>query len=288
MNTIIEASGLTKNYKNVQALKNVSFLGVKGRCVVILGPNGAGKTTLMEILEGIITPCSGTVKLFGMSPSDIKCRQRIGVQTEAGVFEGELKVLEILNLYSSFYNTGINHDFLLKALGLTAKKNSFFSQLSKGMKQKVAVAVALVGDPEIVFLDEPSSGLDIESRRDVWEFIQDLKKTGKTIIMTTHDIQEAGALADRVMILSLGHVKVDGSLSSLFESFPTKRKVEYFGTRLAESGGFIMMSVANKQLVFTDDPDNIISEVKKAGGRDVVISDVNLEDVYMYYQKGIK
>lgn len=153
------------------------------------------------------------------------------------------------------------------------------------MKQKVAIGVALINNPEILFLDEPTSGLDIEARKDLWEIIQNQKNKGTTIVLTTHDILEAGALADEIIILSKGVIKAKGSIKDLYRDFPSKKKVEYIGEPILHEliRGFV--SIANRQIVYTDNTQVILNEVKKIGGTNLVESEITLEDIYLFNQK---
>ncbi|MBN1243427.1 MAG: ABC transporter ATP-binding protein [Spirochaetales bacterium] len=284
--TVVEARGVSKRYGKLEALIDASFTVRRGETCVILGPNGAGKTTLLEILEGIMQADSGAATLFGLPPGHLEAKRRIGVQLETGSFESELRVREIVELYSSFYPSSIPERELLESVGLSEKRDAFFGKLSKGMKQKAAIAVALVNDPELVFLDEVTSGLDVESRKVIWELIGRLKRDGKTVVLTTHDIQEAGTLGDSVMILSKGRIVVNESLGGLVSSFPVRSKVSYLGGPYGGPAALAALSIAKRQTVYTDDPERVAAAARESGGLEVEIAGVDLEDVYRFHIRG--
>jgi len=286
--TVVKVKSVTKKWSSVVALKDVSFEVEEGQTVVILGPNGAGKTTLVEIIEGLIEPTKGEVTIWGERAYSSSTKARIGVQTEAGAFEGELRVREVLDLYASFYPVSTDIERLLTDLRMTEKVSSFVRDLSKGMKQKLAIAVALINDPELIFLDEVTSGLDVESRMSIWDLIGVLKRRGKTIVLTTHDMHEASTLADRILILSKGRLRVDRNAKEILSGFFSSHKVEYTGEAIqipAVEGAY---SRPNKQVVFTNQPDEIVQMVAQNGGKNIVVSGVSLEDVYMYEQREIE
>jgi len=283
---VVEARAISRRYGKVEALSGVDFSVRRGETRVVLGPNGAGKTTLLEILEGISKPDSGSATLFGLPPGHRDAKRRIGVQLETGTFESELRVRELVELYASFYPVSIPARELLESVGLAEKRDAFFGKLSKGMKQKVAIAIALVNDPELVFLDEVTSGLDVESRRSLWELIGRLKRKGRTIVLTTHDIQEAGALGDSVTILSGGRIAVNEGLADLVASFPARAKVSYLGAPYRGDAALAALSTANRQTVYTSEPERVAASVRESGGLEIEASAIDLEDVYRYHIRG--
>lgn len=283
--SIVKVKGLTKKWSSVVALDNVSFEVEEGKTIVILGPNGAGKTTLVEIIEGLVEPSKGEVTIWGERNNSNAIKARIGVQTEAGAFEGELKVREVLDLYASFYPVSADINRLLKDLRLSEKASSFVRDLSKGMKQKLAIAVALVNNPELIFLDEVTSGLDVESRMDIWDLIGELKRQGKTIVLTTHDMQEAVTLSDRIVILSKGKLRVNRNAAEMLSGFISRYKVEYMGEAIqlpAVEGSY---SRTNKHVVFTNQIEDVVRMIAANGGYNIGVSEVSLEDIYMYEQR---
>jgi ABC-2 type transport system ATP-binding protein len=214
---VIEVRDLQKNYDDVQALRGVSFSVNAGEVFGLLGPNGAGKTTTIEILEGLRKRDSGHASVLGLDPqtgSD-DFRQRVGAVLQATALPDKLRVGEALSLFASFYARHREPAELLERFQLEEKKNAFYSQLSGGQKQRLALALALVNDPELMFLDEPTAGLDPQARREIYSIIQELRAEKKTILLTTHYIEEADRLCDRVAIVDHGRVIATGTPEEL-------------------------------------------------------------------------
>jgi ABC-2 type transport system ATP-binding protein len=199
---------LKKAFVDVQAVDGIDLEVAKGECFGLLGPNGAGKTTTIEICEGLTPADEGTVELLGLKwqTGADELRQRIGIQLQETQFPDKLTVEETLRLFRSFYRRGITVDEAIKLAQLEEKRRSRVGGLSGGQKQRLAMATALVGDPELLFLDEPTTGLDPQARRHLWELVEELKLEGRTIILTTHYMEEAERLCDRVAIMDHGKV----------------------------------------------------------------------------------
>ena len=204
-----------------------------GECFGLLGPNGAGKTTTVEILEGLNKPTSGEVEVLGRQwateARDI--RERIGVTLQETRFPEKSTVLELVSLFRGFYHTGLEPVDVLGRVSLDAKSNSYVEQLSGGQRQRLAVAVALVGDPELLFLDEPTTGLDPQSRRQLWDVILHLRARGRTTVLTTHYMDEAERLCDRVAIVDHGKVIALGSPRELISRLGGEHIVEFAARR---------------------------------------------------------
>jgi len=207
-NPIIRVQDLRKNYGAVAALRGVSFEIGEGEVFGLLGPNGAGKTTTIEILEGLRAPDSGAVQVCGMEPrgSGESYKHHIGGVLQATALPDKMQVAEALDLFASFYPRRKSTDDLLKRFDLTEKRNAFYSQLSGGQKQRLALAMALVHDPQVIFLDEPTAGLDPQVRREIYLLVEQLRSEKKTLLLTTHYIEEAERLCDRVAIIDQGRV----------------------------------------------------------------------------------
>jgi ABC-2 type transport system ATP-binding protein len=207
-NSILQVEDLVKRYGDVEAVRGVSFNVEEGEVFGLLGPNGAGKTTTVEILEGLRDPDSGRVSVCGLNPQreSAALKHKIGAALQSTSLPDKLRVMEALRLFASFYKHGRKPEELLKRFGLEEKRNTFYNQLSGGQKQRLALAMALVNDPKVVFLDEPTAGLDPQVRREIYDIIEELKHEKKTILMTTHYIEEAERLCDRVAIVDHGKV----------------------------------------------------------------------------------
>jgi ABC-2 type transport system ATP-binding protein len=205
---ILQVENLVKRYGDVEAVRGVSFNVEQGEVFGLLGPNGAGKTTTVEILEGLRDPDGGRVSVCGLDPQreSAALKHEIGAALQSTSLPDKLRVMEALRLFASFYNRGRKPEELLKRFGLEDKRNTFYSQLSGGQKQRLALAIALVNDPKVVFLDEPTAGLDPQVRREIYDIIEELRHEKKTILMTTHYIEEAERLCDRVAIVDHGKV----------------------------------------------------------------------------------
>jgi ABC-2 type transport system ATP-binding protein len=225
---IIQAEGLYKNYGTVEALRGVSFSVEEGEVFGLLGPNGAGKTTTVEILEGMRTPDKGRARVCGLDPqaSGEQFKQRIGAVLQSTSLPDKIRVKEALDLFADFYTWRHDTNELLKRFQLDEKRNAFYSQLSGGQKQRLALAMALVNDPQVVFLDEPTAGLDPQVRREIYMIIEELKHAKKTVLLTTHYIEEAERLCDRVAIVDYGKVIVMGTPRELKQHSAGTTRIE--------------------------------------------------------------
>jgi len=208
MNTVVEVKSLTRRYGNLVAVDSVSFSVKECEIFGVLGPNGAGKTTTVEMIEGLRRPDSGEIRVCGIDaakePERIK--ELIGVQLQTTSLYERIRVKEVVDLFGGYYRRAIPTAKLLEEVSLTDKKNSFVSELSGGQKQRLALALALVNDPGVLFLDEPTTGLDPQARRNVWGIIDGLRENGKTVILTTHYMEEAEELCRRVAIMDSGRI----------------------------------------------------------------------------------
>ena len=228
----VRCDGLTKQYGDVVAVAGLSLHVRRGECFGLLGPNGAGKTTTIEILEGLLAPDSGEVEVLGLrwGADDRELRQRLGVQLQETQLAEKLTVEETLRLFRSFYHRGRTVDQLLQIVELESKRRSWVGKLSGGQKQRLAVACALAGDPDLLFLDEPTTGLDPQSRRQLWGLLQTFRAQGGTILLTTHYMDEAEVLCDRVAVVDQGRVIALGSPRELIASLGAPKVVVRQGT----------------------------------------------------------
>ncbi|SDF38333.1 ABC transporter ATP-binding protein [Terriglobus roseus] len=210
--TVASLNNITKRYKNgVTALDGLSLDLHRGEIIALLGPNGAGKSTAVKLMMGLTAPTSGSVGIFGADPRDPHTRLRTGVMLQVGRAPEMLRVREHVNIFRGYYPNPASYAALVKAAGLEGIEDRFFGQLSGGQKQRVLFAIALAGDPDLIFLDEPTVGLDIESRRTMWAEIRALAARGKTVLLTTHYLEEADALAHRIIVINKGKVICEGT-----------------------------------------------------------------------------
>jgi ABC-2 type transport system ATP-binding protein len=227
-NPILQVENLVKSYGDVQAVRGVSFSVDEGEVFGLLGPNGAGKTSTVEILEGLRDLDSGRVSVCGLDPQrdSQALKHEIGAALQSTSLPDKLRVMEALRLFASFYKRRRNPEELLKRFGLEEKRNAFYSQLSGGQKQRLALAMALVNDPRVLFFDEPTAGLDPQVRREIYDIIEELKREKKTIVMTTHYIEEAERLCDRVAIVDHGKVVALGTPRELKSRAGSATRIE--------------------------------------------------------------
>jgi len=220
---IASLHGASKTFGEVQALRQVNFAVRAGELVALLGPNGAGKTTAVKLFLGLAKPTSGTVSVFGGDPIHAEVRTRIGAMLQVAKVPETLRVREHIDLFSSYYPNPLPLAETLAAAGLQEIKDRVFGELSGGQRQRVLFALALCGDPDILFLDEPTVGLDVESRRVLWEEIRKLIARGKTVLLTTHYLEEADALADRVVVINRGEIIAEGTPAEIKASTAGRR-----------------------------------------------------------------
>ena len=205
---VIQVAGISKRYGSHVAVDDVSFEVQQGEIFGLIGPNGAGKTTTMECVEGIRQPERGEISVLALDPfkQAYRLQDRIGVQLQESQLQKRIKVWEAIHLWASLYSSPVDGDRLLEQLGLTDKRDSWFMTLSGGQKQRLFIALALINDPEVVFLDELTTGLDPQARRAIWDLVRGIQDRGKTVFLTTHLMEEAERLCDRVAIIEHGRI----------------------------------------------------------------------------------
>ncbi len=225
----ISCHGLKKYYADVKAVDGLDLDVKNGECFGLLGPNGAGKTTTIEVLEGLTVPDDGDVKVLGLTwrRNERELRERIGISLQETQLSEKLTVYETVRLFRSFYRAGPDPDALLHDLSLEEKRNARVGKLSGGQKQRLAAACALVGDPDILFLDEPTTGLDPQSRLQLWEVVTRFRSKGGTVLLTTHYMEEAERLCDRVAIVDHGHLIALGTPEDLIAKLEAPNIIEF-------------------------------------------------------------
>ena len=227
-----QCTGIEKRYGDVIAVDGLSLSVRRGECFGLLGPNGAGKTTTIEILEGLLAPDAGNVEVLGLqwASHEHQLRQRLGIQLQETQLADKLTVEETLRLFRSFYHQGREVAELLQLVELESKRKSWVSKLSGGQKQRLSVACALAGSPDVLFLDEPTTGLDPQSRRQLWGILDSFRAAGGTILLTTHYMDEAEALCDRVAIVDKGKVIALDTPKALISGLGEPKVITHHGT----------------------------------------------------------
>jgi ABC-2 type transport system ATP-binding protein len=227
MSRVIEVAGLRKHYGPVRAVEDVSFDVHEGEIFGLIGPNGAGKTTTLECVEGLRTPDAGRIRLFDLDPVRGRgvLQSRVGVQLQESQLQKRITVAEAVDLWASLYRRPVDGPRLLEQLGLHEKRHAWFMTLSGGQKQRLFIALALIHDPEVVFLDELTTGLDPQARRAIWELVRGIRARGKTVVLTTHLMEEAERLCDRVAIIDHGRLIDIGAPASLVHRHCPERMV---------------------------------------------------------------
>jgi ABC-2 type transport system ATP-binding protein len=293
----IVLDGLRKQYGSLTAVDGVSFAVERGETFGILGPNGAGKTTTLEMIEGLTQPDGGTVAILGdlVWPHPERVQRRIGVQLQSTALFDLLSTREILELFCRFYDLepGDRPDRALDTVGLAEKADARVSELSGGQKQRVAIALALVHDPEIVFLDEPTTGLDPQARRALWDVIEAIGAEGRTVVLTTHYLEEAETLCRRVAIMDGGRIVALDTPAGLVRSLGMRARVAFAGPGLDERllGGLPGVTATGgsngRHELESDDPQaTVLALVEAADAQGVSLEDLTirtptLEDVFL-------
>ncbi|UQD52274.1 ABC transporter ATP-binding protein [Bacillus methanolicus] len=289
MNEIVSVKNVTKTFHNKTAVNDVSFSIRKGEVVAILGPNGAGKTTTISMMLGLLKPTSGEIRLFGLLPQEKSVREKIGTMLqEVSVIEG-LKVKELLELIRSYYPHPLPLQELITLTGLTEQDlKTMAEKLSGGQKRRLNFALALAGNPELIIFDEPTVGMDITSRNRFWQTVEKLAGQGKTIIFTTHYLQEADDVAQRILLFNEGRIIADGTPSEI-KSRISKKSVSFVVDPAKSLESLYKHPVIDnifrkdgRVIVQTDDTDKILELLflEKIGARDIEIERGKLEEAF--------
>jgi ABC-2 type transport system ATP-binding protein len=281
---ILRASNLVKHFAGVRAVDGLSFDVAQGRCFGLLGPNGAGKTTSMEILEGILAPDEGSVHYQG-KPLDHRFRQDIGIQFQATSLQDFQTVRETLDMFAAFYERGTDLAELAELCRLQEFMDRDTAKLSGGQRQRLLLAIALVNDPRLVFLDEPTTGLDPQSRRNFWSLIEGIKRAGKTVLLTTHYMEEAHRLCDEIAIVDKGRIIVQGAPDELLKQHFPAAVIRLPASALARHHQLPDDMVCSDGMIesFTDDVTVAIARLEGLGANlgNLKISAPTLEDLFL-------
>ena len=294
MKAVITVKDLVKSYGRLTAVDGVSFEVYENEIFGIVGPNGAGKTTMVECLEGLRVPTEGFIRVLGLDPKTdgYKLKQLIGIQLQEGLFPDKLKVNEVLDLFAGLYSRSIAIKPLLEKVGLLDKANGYYDNLSGGQKQRLSIAVALVSDPQVVFFDELTTGLDPQARRAMWGMVSSIRDAGKTVVLVTHFMEEAERLCDRVAIIDQGKIValdtpvnlirgIDGGLriNLWLDDLSIVTQLENIkGCQVAVSGQDITIQCADDLVV---DEVKLVLKDNNCNFHDFTVSKPALEDVFL-------
>jgi ABC-2 type transport system ATP-binding protein len=292
---VIQAEKLHKKYSTVVAVEDVSFEIQRGEIFGMVGPNGAGKTTTIECCEGLRRPDGGKVSVLGLDPQadGNALRKRIGVQLQSAALSPRIKVWEALDLFSSFYEKPSDWKLLMERMGLAEKRNAYVSRLSGGQRQRLFIALSLLNDPELVFLDELTTGLDPQARRAMWDMVREIREKGKTVFLTTHFMEEAERLCDRVAIMDHGRIIALDTPQKLVRGLNAENRVVFFTEDTLPSDllkavpGVVRVDQTADRVVVYGRGDALVGGVVNALGakgiryRDLRTEQASLEDVFL-------
>ena len=296
MDTAVEVKNLTKRYGDLIAVNEVDFNIEKGEIFGLLGPNGAGKTTTIEMIEGLRQPDNGTISVCGIDARKErdKIKEIIGVQLQSTTIYDKIRVDEVIDLFRGYYQKTLDTDEILDMVSLNEKKNSYVSTLSGGQKQRVALALALVNDPEIIFLDEPTTGLDPQARRNVWDIVEDLGSKGKTVVLTTHYMEEAERLCNRLGIIDHGTIIALDTTRELIAKQNLDSAIEFTSSNGVSGDAFEKIDGVNKVtqdgrefVIQTTASSRVLGELSRISEENgfslenIAVRKATLEDVFL-------
>jgi len=285
---MVELHSVSKSFGEVKALDDISLSIDTGEVVAMLGPNGAGKTTSISIMLGTRHPSSGTARLFGLDPRDLRARARIGVMLQESGVPGMLKVAEIVGLFASYYPEPLKAEEAIEIAGLREKSSSLVKDLSGGQRQRLYLALAVCGNPDVLFLDEPTVGMDVEGRRKFLQEVGEFAAKGRTVVLTTHYLEEADQLAKRVIVVDRGHIIADSTPASIKARVAGKR-VAFTSARpmtAADLDGLPLLSsqISDGQVrLLTNEPEAVLRELfrREVDMQSLEVSGADLEEAFV-------
>jgi ABC-2 type transport system ATP-binding protein len=285
---VVELREVCKRYGNVEALKGVDITIQRGEVVAVLGPNGAGKTTSISLMLGLAQPTSGTVRVFGDDPASVSVRSRSGAMLQESGLPDQLTVTELIRLFRSYYPTPLLTERVIEVAGLEECARTRFAELSGGQRQRVYFALAICGDPELLFLDEPTVALDVVGRRLFLAFIGEWARSGRTIVLTTHYMEEAGQLASRILVLDRGVVLADETPDEIRARVPGKRVRLRLGAPLATNAlASLPVSGVRREAdslqLLTTDPAAVLEALyaRRVTITDVEVAGADIEEAFV-------
>ena len=285
---VVELTHVTKRYGDVEAVRDVSFQIEAGEIVAMLGPNGAGKTTSINLMLGLRNPTSGTARLFGLDPKDLRARSRIGVMLQESGVPGMLRVTEIVDLFRSYYPAPLPAAEAIAMAGLEEKARSLVKDLSGGQHQRLYLALAVCGNPDTLFLDEPTVGMDVEGRRRFLEEVAALAARGRTVVLTTHYLEEADQLAQRVIVINQGRVIADASPAAIKSQVAGKR-ITFTTPSPRDESQFDGLPLNSKVVddhrvrLLTSEPEQVLRELFRRGVElhELEVAGADLEEAFI-------
>ena len=288
---LAELRGVSKTYGSagsaVLAVNGVDLSVRAGELLAVLGPNGAGKTTALGMLTGLTTPSTGTARLFGRDPRDLAARQRIGVMLQSSGVPATLRVRELLTAFRGYYPAPLPVASVVEAAGLHGLEGRLFGALSGGQQRRVLFAIALCGDPQLVFVDEPTTGLDAEVRRALWATLRTLAATGRGVVLTTHYLEEADALADRIVVLHQGRVIAEGTPSQVKSLVPGRRITAETSLEAGQASGWAgvhhVQRDGTRLELLVSEPEPVLRELlyRDPSVTGVTVTEPTLEDAFL-------
>jgi ABC-2 type transport system ATP-binding protein len=301
--SVLEVTNLQKSFGNIRAVQDISFSVREGEVFTIIGPNGAGKTTTLEMIEGLVPPDQGNIHFgeLNWNRDAISIKKMIGVQPQSSAMFDLLTPEENLNLFATFYNHSRPTEEILQLINLTDHRNNHVKKLSGGQRQRLAIGLAMISDPDIIFLDEPTTGLDPQARRNIWDIILEWKNLGKTTILTTHYMEEAEKLSDRVCIIDQGLIVAVDTPSALIEQLTKEREIQLSfldGEKAAIEGELFLKTNASVSdtvredtilTIRTDHPEDTLYDLFKFTKENeykveqISIREKSLEDVFISF-----
>jgi ABC-2 type transport system ATP-binding protein len=280
----VELRDVSKQFGKVQALEKISFKVNQGEVIALLGPNGAGKTTAISLMLGLRQPSTGTVKIFGADPREPASRLRVGAMLQESELPGSLKAAEILELFARQYANPLKVSVALELSGLTSEAGKLAQTLSGGQRKRLCFALAMIGNPDLLFLDEPTAALDVEARRTFWASVDGLVLQGKTIILTTHYLEEADALAKRILVVAKGKIVADGTPAQIKAHSAGKLVKFQTSAPLSPLENTRDWQVSGQQIQFTTNAPEAILKKLFADGvdiRNLEVQGVGLEEAFI-------